>query len=92
MGEETLRPEPPEDSLWLHRRDRATWLFTPNQRYRQWVHITRKGTVYAVIPGLKHGKPFWVGRLSNGIWYTVERELRAREIEFSGGGRYLFPD
>jgi hypothetical protein len=67
-------------------------LFVPTPKYQQLVHITSKGTVYAIMPGHTYGKPFWIGRLIDGRWCTAERELRAREIEFDGGGRYLFPD
>jgi len=76
---------------WLHRRGKATWQFEPNAKYGELVHITRSGTVYAIIAGHKQGKPFWVAKLINGAWCTVELNLRVDEIEFAGGGRYLFP-
>jgi hypothetical protein len=76
---------------WLHRRGKSTWMFEPSQRYGELVHITRNGTVYAILAGHKHGKPFWVARLCDGAWCTVERELRARSIEFEDAGDYVFP-
>ena len=80
-----------KDCAWLHRHGKSTWLFQPNAKYGELVHITRTGTVYAIIAGHKHGKPFWVGKRINEAWCTIERYLLSREIEFEGGGRYLFP-
>jgi hypothetical protein len=76
---------------WLHRRGKSTWMFEPSQYYGELVHITRRGTVYAILAGHKYGKPFWVARLCDGAWCTVERELRARSIEFEDAGEYVFP-
>lgn len=81
---------------WLHRRGKSTWMFEPSQLYGEFVHKTAKGTVYAIIGGHKHGKPFWVGRLCESadgrkFWATCEAELRARSIEFEDAGEYVFP-
>lgn len=81
---------------WLHRRDRATWEFTPSQRYGELIHTTSKGTVYAIISSHKYGRPYWVGRRCEGrdgheFWATCERHLRAHSIEFEGEGVYIFP-
>jgi hypothetical protein len=76
---------------WLHRRGKSTWMFEPNAKYGELVHVTRNGGVYAIIAGHKYGKPFWIGKLINDSWCTVENHLRSREIEFEDGGRYVFP-
>ena len=65
-------------------------MFEPSQKYGELVHITRSGTVYAILASHKQGKPFWIGRLCNGAWCTTERELRARSIEFEDAGEYVF--
>jgi hypothetical protein len=81
---------------WLHRRRKSTWMFEPSQVYGELVHVTRSGTVYAIMAGHKCGKPFWVARLKDDgkgsrSWVTVEAELRARSIEFEDAGEYVFP-
>lgn len=83
------------EAAWLHRGTRPSWKFEPSQRYGELVHITRRGTVYAIKADHKSGKPFWVGRLvDNGAggkaWVTVEDELRATSIQFEGAGEYFF--
>lgn len=76
---------------WLHRKSGKPWEFTPSQRYGELVHVTRAGTVYAIIAGHKFGKPFWIGRLvETGAWVTWENELRATSIQFEGAGEYFF--
>jgi hypothetical protein len=77
-------------TAWLHRRGKPSWMFEPSQRYGELVHITRKGTVYAIFADHKYGKPFWVGRLVDGVWITVEDHLSAHSIEFDGAGVYTF--
>lgn len=81
---------------WLHRHQRATWMFEPSQIYGELVHTTSYGRVYAIFADHKYGKPFWVGRLcdsSDGgkVWTTCEIGLRSRSIEFERAGEYLFP-
>ncbi len=34
---------------------------------------------------------FWIGRYQNGNWLTCERKLRAVELLFDDGGKYIFP-
>jgi len=80
------------DCAWLHRKHKSTWLFRPDARYGQLAHTTRAGTVYLIMPGLHSGKPFWVGQVAGKSVFTVEREIRAREIEFANGGKYIFPN
>lgn len=75
----------------LHRKGKATWIFSPVARYGELVHVTNKGTVYAILSDHKCGKPFWIGRLMGNAWCTVERDLRATEIVFDDGGTYTFP-
>lgn len=82
---------PDEPAAKVHRKGKLPWLFTPSVKYRKLVHITRNGTVYAILSAYEHDKPFWIGRLSNDAWCTCERELRALSIEFSCGGVYTFP-
>ena len=77
-------------TAWLHRRGKPSWKFVPSQRYGELVHITKKGTVYAIIADHKYGKPFWVGRLCDRVWITVEDQLSAHSIEFDGAGLYTF--
>jgi len=77
---------------WVHRRQRSTWVFRPNPRYNAFSHTTRKGTTYLIIQGLELGKPFWIGQVRKDAVFTMERALRAREIEFENGGRYIFPN
>jgi len=80
------------EMAWLYRRDRTTWLFKADMLYGgKLVHITRAGNVYAIFAGHEFGKPFWIGRLHGKSWLTAENELRATEIEFENGGRYMFP-
>lgn len=67
-------------------------MFCPDPRYRALSHTTRLGRTYLIIPGLQDGKPFWVGKVAGSSVLTVERYLRAREIEFANGGRYVFPN
>lgn len=95
---ETKNVDQPDDRdgvvlrrAWLHRRGKPTWVFQPSQRYGELIHTTRSGTVYAILAGHKHGKPFWVARLCDGAWCTVERELRATSIDFEHAGDYVFP-
>lgn len=76
---------------WLHRRGKPTWMFEPSKVFDELVHITAKGTAYAIIADHKRSKPFWVGRLIGTAWCTCERELRARSIEFESTGEYIFP-
>jgi hypothetical protein len=80
------------DCAWLHRKHKPTWLFRPDPRYGQLAHTTRAGTVYLIMPGLHSGKPFWIGQVASKSVFTVEREIRAREIEFANGGKYIFPN
>lgn len=77
---------------WLHRRGKPTWMFRPDPRYRSLSHTTRSGTVYLIMPGVHEGKPFWIGQVEGDTVFTVEKHLRSREIEFSNGGRYIFPN
>lgn len=76
---------------WLHRGAKPPWVFQPSERYGELVHITRAGTVYAILTGHKVGKPFWVARLIRDAWCTVESELQATSIVFEGAGEYVFP-
>ena len=50
------------DSLWLHRRQRKTWEFTFDAETNKFIHVTTKGTVYAIVNDLLTIKPFWVAR------------------------------
>ena len=77
---------------WVHRRQRSTWMFRPDPRLNVLSHTTRKGTTYLIIQGLELGKPFWIGQVRKDAVFTMERALRAREIEFENGGRYIFPN
>ena len=77
---------------WVHRRGKPTWLFRPDPVHRALSHKTRSGTVYLIMVGVVIGKPFWIGRVHHNIVFTVEKEIRARDIEFSNGGRYIFPN
>jgi hypothetical protein len=77
-------------TAWLHRRGKPSWMFTPSQQYGELVHITNRGTVYAIFADHQHGKPFWVGRLCGSVWITVEDQLSAHSIEFDGAGVYTF--
>jgi hypothetical protein len=83
------------DNALLHRKGKATWEFVPDPRYGKLIHVTRCGNIYAIIPGLECGKPFWIAlRCPQGdkfVWCTVEADIRAESIEFGNGGRYIFP-
>ena len=77
---------------WLHRKGKASWEFAASSEYGgELVHVTRSGTVYAILSDHKLGKPFWIGRLQNDAWLTSEREVRATSIEFEDSGSYHFP-
>ncbi len=80
------------DCAWLHRKGKPTWLFRPDPRYRRLSHTTKAGTVYLIESALHSGKPFWIGRVAGKTVFTSEREIRAKEIEFANGGRYIFPN
>jgi hypothetical protein len=79
------------DSAWVHRKGKSTWMFQPDPIYGKLAHTTRNGTTYLIMDGLQEGKPFWIGEVTGKTIFTVEKYLRAREIEFSNGGRYVFP-
>lgn len=79
---------------WLHRKNKSTWMFEPCKIHRKLVHRTKYGKTYAIFDGMADGKPFWIGQLveqdGKKYWCTVEKELRAINIEFEGAGRYSF--
>lgn len=82
-------------NAWLHRKYESTWQFTANQAYGELVHITNRGTVYAIFANHKRGKPFWIGRRvvdAGGriAWVRCEAQLRARSIKFEDAGVYIF--
>ena len=79
---------------WVHRCGKTSWLFEPDSRHNNTLsHTTRNGTTYLIEEGVSAGKPFWIGELTKDgkIVFTVEKSLRATEIEFGNGGRYIFP-
>lgn len=59
------------NALLTKRGSKTKWLFEPDAKYGELVHITNKGTVYAVLSGHKYGKPFWIGRLQEDAWLTA---------------------
>lgn len=82
-------------NAWLHRHGKRSWQFTANPAFGELVHITSRGTVYAIFASLKKGKPFWIGRRAvdaagRVVWLTCEKHLRATSIEFEGSGWYRF--
>ena len=80
---------------WLHRKGTAfVWEFVWDEDLRLLVHDARKHR-YALRFCRETG--FWVGRLTTWndgkyLGCTEEtKKVRAREIEFKHGGRYIFP-
>lgn len=85
--------------VYLHRRNKALWIFEPSPKYGRLVHTTRYGTVYAIFWDIQQyvSKPVWIGlRIPHfydkgDSWVTVEREIRADYLEFENGAKYYFP-
>jgi hypothetical protein len=78
-------------TAWLHRNQRSTWKFEFDPAVGLLVHRTKSGNTYAIMqssPG--ESKPIWIGRRYNDTWFTCERELRARSVEFEVWGSYVF--
>lgn len=81
-----------DNKAWLHRKDGPCWEFsTSKESDGLLVHKTMHGTIYRIFNGVDIGKPFWIGRLHDQSWYTCEKTIRAKKIEFDNGGEYLFP-
>lgn len=80
---------------WLHFMGKVrVWEFAWEHEAQAFCHTTRRGNEYRIIfePPFAF-KPIWIGRVSPGgkHLYTVERQLRASDIEFENGGRWVFP-
>ena len=78
----------------LYRTKGPPWEFTPNSKYGRLCHITRNGTVYGILMSdVRENYNVWIGRFFNKLgWFPRERELRAKFIRFSDGGKYEFPE
>ena len=91
-----------DHAAWVYRRGKPTWMFLPDRVVHALIHTTRRGTKYVIVPGLASGNPFWIARIitekssvgGSRVFSTVNatRAIRAYEIEFANGGRYLFPE
>ena len=76
------------------------WEFKPDPRYGMLTHTTRAGNTYGIIVGKSYAPVIWIGQLTmikqNGEtayrWYNATSKLRIERIEFSDGGKYLFPN
>ena len=79
--------------IWLHRRNRKTWMFESSMKYGGMVFITSRKTVYKIFWGPIHIKPCWIGQIDEDAHavFTVENILRASYLEFENGAKYIFP-
>lgn len=79
-------------SAWLFRYGKPPWRFDPVRgNLGELVHVTNRGTRYAIMFGNASIKPIWIGVFRDGKWLTCEKQIRANRIYFSSGGVYAFP-
>jgi hypothetical protein len=80
---------------WLYRKGKSKWEFKYCWERCALVHVTRAGTVYAILSSVYDGRPFWLAKqsidiLGNPIWAPQDPPGVALKIEFEDAGTYFF--